>query len=194
MKYIAIASIFFLSFCSSRQETNTQTSNDMTTNTSTTTSFYDLKIPTLDEQDTIDFASFKGKKVLLVNVASKCGYTPQYEGLQKLHETYKDSLIIIGFPCNQFMGQEPGSNDEIASFCSLNYGVEFPLSTKIDVKGKNVHPVYAWLTQKSLNGKGDYKISWNFNKFMVDENGDLLAHFESGVKPFDTELLNLIRN
>lgn len=193
MKYIAIASIFLLSFCSSRQESNVQNSNDMTTNTLTTTSFYDLKVPTLDEQDTIDFADFKGKKVLLVNVASKCGYTPQYEGLQKLYETYGDSLIVIGFPCNQFMGQEPGSNDEIAEFCSLNYGVKFPLSTKINVKGSDIHPVYAWLTQKDLNGRGDYSVSWNFNKFVIDENGELLGHFGSNVKPFDTELLDLIR-
>lgn len=168
--------------------------NSETMNTQpATTNFYDLKIPTLDEQDTIDFSSFKGKKVLLVNVASKCGYTPQYEGLQKLYETYKDSLVIIGFPCNQFMGQEPGSKEEIADFCSLNYGVEFPLSTKIDVKGSDIHPVYAWLTQKALNGKDDYKVSWNFNKFVIDESGNLVAHFGSNTKPFDTELLDVIR-
>lgn len=192
MKYLALATIFFMSFCSSRQESQMQNSETMNTQPATT-NFYDLKIPTLDEQDTIDFSSFKGKKVLLVNVASKCGYTPQYEGLQKLYETYKDSLVIIGFPCNQFMGQEPGSKEEIADFCSLNYGVEFPLSTKIDVKGSDIHPVYAWLTQKALNGKDDYKVSWNFNKFVIDESGNLVAHFGSNTKPFDTELLDVIR-
>jgi glutathione peroxidase len=120
-----------------------------------------------------------------VNVASKCGYTPQYADLEKLSQTYKDKLVVIGFPCNQFMGQEPGGEDQIAEFCQKNYGVTFPMTTKVDVKGKSQHEIYQWLTQKSLNGKDDYKVSWNFNKFLLDEEGYLIEHFPSGVNPLD---------
>ncbi len=155
-------------------------------------SFYDLNIISLDGEDSLNFAAYKGKKVLCVNVASKCGYTYQYEDLQKLYDKYKDKLVIIGFPCNQFMGQEPGSADEIESFCQKNYGVTFQMTEKIDVKGDNQHPVYQWLTKKENNGKDDYKVSWNFNKFLIDENGNLLAHFGSKTKPFDDELVKLI--
>lgn len=155
-------------------------------------SFYDLKILSLDEEKTLDFSEYKGKKVLCVNVASKCGYTYQYEDLQKLHEKYKDKLVILGFPCNQFMGQEPGTAEEIETFCQKNYGVTFQMTEKIDVKGDNQHPVYQWLTQKENNGKDDYKVGWNFNKFLIDENGNLVAHFGSRTKPFDDELVKLI--
>jgi glutathione peroxidase len=155
-------------------------------------SFYDLNIISLDGEDSLNFAAYKGKKVLCVNVASKCGYTYQYEDLQKLYEKYKDKLVIIGFPCNQFMGQEPGSADEIESFCQKNYGVTFQMTEKIDVKGDNQHPVYQWLTKKENNGKDDYKVSWNFNKFLIDENGNLMAHFGSKTKPFDDVLVKLI--
>lgn len=158
----------------------------------TTTSFYDLSVPNLDGTDTIRFANYKGKKILCVNVASKCGYTYQYEDLQKLHEKYADKLVIIGFPCNQFMGQEPGTPEEIETFCKKNYGVTFTLSEKIDVKGDNQHPVYQWLTKKEFNGKDNYTVGWNFNKFLIDENGDLVAHFGSKTKPFDAELVSLI--
>ena len=154
-----------------------------TMNVAEGSSIHDLSIPALSGTDTIDLSAYKGKKMLLVNVASKCGYTPQYAGLESLYEAHKDSLVIIGFPCNQFLMQEPGSADEIASFCQINYGVTFPLSAKIDVKGDNQHEIYQWLTQKKLNGVGDYKISWNFNKFLIDENGKLLAYFGSDVEP-----------
>lgn len=156
-------------------------------------SFHDFSIPSLNEEDTIVFSAFKGKKVLVVNVASKCGYTYQYEGLQALYEAHKDELVIIGFPCNQFLFQEPGSGDEIKSFCSLNYGVTFLLTTKIDVKGNNQHPVYQWLTSKALNGNADYSISWNFNKFLISENGELLAYFGSDVKPLGPEIAALLK-
>lgn len=155
-------------------------------------SFYELNIISLDGDDSLNFADYKGKKVLCVNVASKCGYTYQYEDLQKLHEKYKEKLVIVGFPCNQFLGQESGSAEEIESFCQKNYGVTFQMTEKIEVKGSNQHPVYQWLTKKENNGKEDYKVSWNFNKFLVDENGNLMAHFGSKTKPFDEELVKLI--
>ena len=149
------------------------------------TSIYDFKIQALDSDKMIDFQSFKGKKILIVNVASKCGYTGQYADLEKLYQTYKDQLVIVGFPCNQFLGQEPGSEEEIATFCSSKYGVTFPMTTKIDVKGKDQNEIYKWLTNKELNGKDDFKVKWNFNKFLIDEDGQLIDHFPSKVKPFD---------
>lgn len=163
--------------------------NDMST-----TDFYDLSILSLEETDTIHFSDFKGKKVLLVNVASRCGFTYQYADLQKLHEKYKDEMVIIGFPCNQFLFQEPGNKDSIRTFCSSKYGVTFPLSTKIKVKGDSIHPVYEWLTTKDLNGFGDFKVSWNFNKFLVNEEGQLVAYFGSKTEPFDPELIKAIEN
>lgn len=157
-----------------------------------TSNFHDLTYTPIGGGEAVNMSQYKGKKVLVVNVASKCGYTPQYEGLQALYEKYGDKLVIIGFPCNQFMGQEPGSEEEIASFCKLNYGVTFPLSEKIDVKGKGQHPVYQWLTQKEMNGKDDYKISWNFNKFLISENGELMAYFGSNTKPMSEEITSLL--
>jgi glutathione peroxidase len=155
-------------------------------------SFYDLTINSIDGKE-IHMSDFKGKYVLCVNVASKCGYTPQYEDLEKLYEQYQGKLVIVGFPCNQFLGQEPGTSEEIVSFCQKNYGVTFPLTEKIDVKGKNQHGVYQWLTQKSLNGVADGNVKWNFHKFLVSPEGEWLAEFPSGVKPFDTELTSLIK-
>ena len=142
---------------------------------------------------TLNLASFKGKKILIVNTASKCGYTPQYEALEKVYEQYKDKLVIIGFPCNQFGGQEPGSNEEIVAFCKKNYGVSFPLADKIDVKGDNIAPIYQWLTTKSKNGILDASISWNFNKFLIDENGKMIAYFPSNVKPDSETILSYLK-
>jgi glutathione peroxidase len=136
---------------------------------------------------------FKGKYVLCVNVASECGYTPQYADLQKLAEKYADKLVVIGFPCNQFMGQEPGTAEDIQTFCKKNYGVTFPLSQKISVKGEDQHPIYQWLTTKSLNGVSDATIKWNFNKILVDPNGNWLKHFGSGVNPLSEEIGSLIK-
>ena len=134
-------------------------------------SFYDFTVKTIDGKD-FPLSSLKGKKVLVVNVASKCGLTPQYAQLEKLYEKYKDKdFVIVGFPANNFMGQEPGSNEEIAQFCSLNYDVTFPMMAKISVKGKEIAPLYQWLTEKKLNGKEDASVQWNFQKFMIDENG-----------------------
>ena len=155
-------------------------------------SIHSFKVKGLDGKQ-IDFASFKGKKILVVNTASKCGYTPQYESLEKVYEQYKNKLVIIGFPCNQFGGQEPGSNEEIADFCKKNYGVTFPLADKIDVKGATMAPIYQWLTQKSKNGVVDANISWNFNKFLLDENGKMLAYFPSNVKPDSDTILSYLK-
>ena len=157
-------------------------------------SFYNLEAKTIDGK-TFKFEQLKGKKVMIVNTASKCGFTPQYEDLEKLYKTYKDSnFVIIGFPANDFLKQEPGTNAEIKSFCTLNYGVTFPMMAKIHVKGKEIHPVYQWLTQKSKNGAFDSNIKWNFQKYMIDENGNLLQVFYSKTKPFDEEILKLIKN
>ena len=155
-------------------------------------SIYDYKIKELNNDNIIELSSFKGRKMLLVNVASRCGYTPQYEDLQKLSMQYEDKLVVIGFPCDQFMGQELNSESEIRSFCSNEFHVTFPMTTVVEVKGENQHPIYQWLTQKSLNGKGDYKVSWNFNKFLIDENGQLLEHFQSKVKPMDEAILKYL--
>lgn len=156
---------------------------------SQTRSIYDFKVAGLDG-DTIDFAQFKGKKILIVNTASKCGFTPQYEDLEKLYETYKDKLVIVGFPANNFFSQEPGSNETISEFCKKNYGVSFPMAAKISVKGKNIAPIYKWLCDKEENGVMDAKISWNFNKFLLDENGKIIAHFKSAVKPMSEEIVS----
>ena len=156
---------------------------------SQTRSIYDFKVAGLDG-DTIDFAQFKGKKILIVNTASKCGFTPQYEDLEKLYKTYKDKLVIVGFPANNFFSQEPGSNETISEFCKKNYGVSFPMAAKISVKGKNIAPIYKWLCDKEENGVMDAKISWNFNKFLLDETGKIIAHFKSAVKPMSEEIVS----
>ena len=163
-----------------------------TMSTTEQSSIHQFSIRALDSDETINFQDFQGKKILVVNVASKCGFTNQYEDLEKLYQANKDDLVVIGFPCNQFMGQEPGSEKDIAQFCSLTYGVSFTMTEKVDVKGENAHEIYQWLTQKALNGQSDYKISWNFNKFLLDENGEILGHFESGVKPMDDKIISLL--
>ncbi|CAN5615880.1 glutathione peroxidase [soil metagenome] len=156
---------------------------------STAKSIYDFKVEGLDGK-TIDFASFKGKKILIVNTASECGFTPQYEGLQELYEKHKDKLVIVGFPANNFGGQEPGSNTQIKEFCKKNYGVTFPMAAKISVKGADVAPIYQWLCNKSENGVLDAEIKWNFNKFLLDENGHMIAKFDSKVTPMSDELVS----
>tara|TARA_B110000211_G_C14067737_1_gene548460 strand:- start:1222 stop:1779 length:558 start_codon:yes stop_codon:yes gene_type:complete len=138
--------------------------------------------------DTVSLDEFNGKKILFVNVASKCGFTPQYEGLQELHDQYKDKLVIIGFPCNQFGSQEKGSSDEIQNFCQKNYGVEFIIGEKIEVKGSNQHPIYKWLTTKELNGKKSTSVKWNFQKYLVNENGEFIDYWYSTTKPKSTKI------
>ena len=137
-----------------------------------------------------DFSSLKGKKLMIVNTASECGLTPQYEQLQALYATYKDSgFVIVGFPANNFGGQEPGSNEEIAAFCEQNFGVEFPMMTKISVKGEDMHPVYQFLTDASRNGLKDSEVQWNFQKYLLDEQGHLVEVIEPKTLPTDPEIV-----
>ena len=152
------------------------------------TSVYDFKVQGLDGK-TIDLSKFKGKKLLIVNTASKCGYTPQYADLEKLYEQYKDKLTIVGFPANNFHQQEPGTNAEISEFCKKNYGVTFPMAEKVDVIGENTHPLFKYLTEEAKKlGVADPVIGWNFTKFLIDENGKLIAVFPSKVKPMDEQI------
>lgn len=154
---------------------------------------HDFKGKTLDGKD-FDFATLKGKKVLIVNVASECGYTPQYKGLQELYEKYDSTgkFTIIGFPCNQFGGQEPGSATDIQTFCTKNFGVTFPMMEKVDVKGEKQSSVYGWLTHKAQNGVEDSEVTWNFNKYLIDENGKYVKHLSSKVEPMSSEITNWI--
>lgn len=155
-------------------------------------SIHQFKVKSIDG-GVIDFAKFKGKKILVVNTASKCGYTPQYEALEKVYETYKDKLVIVGFPANNFGSQEPGSNDEIQQFCKARFGVTFPLASKVSVKGDDTAPIYKWLTSKDQNGVLDATIAWDFNKFLLDEDGKMIAYFPSKVKPDDEEILKYLK-
>lgn len=154
--------------------------------------FYDYTVKAIDGSD-FALSSLKGKRVLVVNVASKCGLTPQYEELQALYAKYKDrNFVIIGFPANNFMGQEPGTNEEILEFCTANYGVTFPMMEKISVKGKEIAPLYAWLTKKALNGREDASVSWNFQKFMIDENGNWVGSVSPKTSPWTEEIVSWI--
>jgi glutathione peroxidase len=150
-------------------------------------SLYSIAINSL-EGDPIDLSSFKGKKILFVNVASKCGFTKQYAELQSLHEQYKENLVVIGVPCNQFGSQEPGTAVEIRTFCTQNFGVDFLMTEKVEVKGENQHPLYAWLTDKTLNGKSSSTVKWNFQKYLIDENGQLIDYFYSMTKPMSKKI------
>ena len=155
-------------------------------------SIHSFKVEALDGS-TIDFSKFKGKKILVVNTASECGFTPQYADLEKLYETYKNKLVIVGFPANNFGGQEPGANHEIATFCQKNYGVTFPMAAKISVKGDNIAPIYKFLTQKKENGVKDTEIKWNFTKILLDEKGHILDSFESKITPMSENITKYLK-
>lgn len=155
-------------------------------------SIYEFKMKAIDGS-TIDFSTFKGKKLLIVNVASKCGYTPQYEDLQKLHELYGNKVTILGFPANNFGKQEPGTNDEIALFCSENYGVTFQMFEKISVKGDDMAPLYHWLSEEKYNGWNNEAPSWNFCKYLVNEKGELVAFYPSKVEPLSDDIIAKIK-
>lgn len=156
------------------------------------TSIYQFQVEDL-YGESFDFSTLKGKKIMIVNTASKCGLTPQYEDLEKLYQTYKDqNFIIIGFPANDFMKQEPGSNEEIATFCQKNYGVSFPMMAKISVKGKDIHPIYQFLTSKDKNGQIDSKVKWNFQKYLIGEEGILEKVIDPTMSPTDDEIINWI--
>lgn len=155
-------------------------------------SFYDFKVTTLEGKE-FNFSSLKGKKVLIVNTASKCGNTPQYSDLEQLYKNYGgDKFEIIGFPANNFLSQEPGTDSEIREFCTKNYGVTFPMMSKISVKGKDIHPLYLWLTKKEYNGVMDSDVKWNFQKYLIDENGHLVKVIPPKTKPMDAEIVNWI--
>lgn len=155
------------------------------------TGIYDFKVPGLDGS-TIDLSAYKGKKILIVNTASQCGYTPQYADLQALHEKYKDKLVVIGFPANNFGQQEPGSNEDINSFCKKNYGVSFLMAEKVSVKGSDIHPLFSYLTAEAKKMGVEDPIRWNFTKFLVDEKGKLVAVFPSKVKPMSEEIVKYL--
>ena len=176
---IILASIIFISFAFSSNEKKSAATSQPT--------IYNFKVEGL-EGGTINFASFKGKKILIVNTASKCGYTPQYTELEELYEKYKDKLVVIGFPANNFGGQEPGTNAEIKEFCTGTYHVTFPMAAKVSVKGDDMAPLYQWLTSKEKNGVLDAEIKWNFGKFLLNEKGELIAYFPSKVKPMSEEI------
>ncbi len=150
-------------------------------------SIYDFEVSGLDG-DPIAFKQFKGKKILIVNTASRCGLTPQYEGLEKLYKQYGNKLVIVGFPANNFMGQEPGSNAEIKTFCQKNYGVSFPMAEKISVKGNDTHPLYKYLKDQAEKKGMDNPVTWNFGKFLLDEKGELIATFSPRTDPMSAEI------
>lgn len=157
--------------------------------TAQSSGFYDFKVKTL-EGDNFDFSSLKGKKVMIVNVASKCGNTPQYKDLQAMYKDYQDdNFIVIGFPANNFMHQEPGTASEIRKFCTDNYGVTFPIMEKISVKGDDIHPLYKWLTSKEKNGVRDSEVSWNFQKYLIDEKGNLVDVIPPKEKPASEKVI-----
>ncbi|MEN8249883.1 MAG: glutathione peroxidase [Bacteroidota bacterium] len=155
-------------------------------------SIYDFKMVSIGG-DTIDLSIYKGKKLLIVNTASECGYTPQYKDLQKLHKQYGDKITILGFPANNFGGQEPGTDEEIASFCELNYGVTFQMFSKISVKGDDMHSLYQWLSDANKNGWNNEAPNWNFCKYLVNEKGELLKFYASGINPMSEEFIKDIR-
>lgn len=175
MKYVFTLIIMFSLFNKSQAQTEP------------TQSIYDIAINGLDGKP-LKLSDFKGKHILFVNVASKCGFTGQYEDLQKLYDTFKDNLMVIGVPCNQFGGQEPGTASDIQTFCQANYGVTFQMTEKVDVKGDNQHALYKWLTNQELNGKSSSNVKWNFQKYLVDGNGQLVDYYFSVTNPMSGKI------
>ncbi len=156
------------------------------------TSIYNFKVPGLDGGKEIDFSKFKGKKIMIVNTASKCGNTPQYAELEKLYEQYKDKLVIVGFPANNFGGQEPGTGSEIKEFCTKNYGVTFPMADKVSVKGDDMAPIFKYLVDEAKKKGMDDPIKWNFTKFLLDEKGNLITVINNRTKPMSEEVLKYL--
>ncbi|WP_397445829.1 glutathione peroxidase [Polaribacter sp. R77954] len=155
------------------------------------TDIYEIEMNSLTNNP-IQFSDFKGKHILFVNVASKCGFTPQYKELEQLHKDYKNEIVVIGVPCNQFGKQEPGTADEIQEFCQVNYGVSFLITEKVDVKGQNQHPLYTWLTNKSLNGNKSSSVKWNFQKYLVSPTGELIDYYFSITKPTSKKITKFL--
>lgn len=154
-------------------------------------SIYQFRIKSIEGNE-LDFEKFEGKKILIVNVASECGYTPQYAQLEEMYQNLGEKLVVVGFPCNDFGGQEPGSLQEIQDFCTIRYGVTFPLTEKVSIKGDTPHPIYQWLTTKKQNGVADSDVTWNFCKFLLDEKGQLIKFFPSAIDPVSEEIIDLI--
>ena len=186
MKYIFL---MFLSSCLGFKKVKEKPEN---MENESKTSFYQFKMEPLYGGEEIDFSNYKGKKILLVNTASECGYTPQYKTLQELNEKHGDKVVILGFPANNFGKQEPGSNKEIGAFCEKNYGVTFQMFEKISVKGDDMHPIYQWLSQKGKNGWNDESPNWNFCKYIVSEKGELEKFYGSSIDPMGDEILTAI--
>jgi glutathione peroxidase len=192
-KLVTLFSVVALFFsCQNQAQKKQTTTATATTTTMAKETIYQFKVDDLSG-DSFDFSTLKGKKILVVNTASECGLTPQYEQLQAIYEKYKDkNFVIVGFPANNFGAQEPGSNSEIATFCQQNYGVSFPMMAKISVKGGDMHPVYQFLTQKSKNGLQDSEVQWNFQKYLINENGELAKVVSPRTLPTDAEIVNWI--
>ncbi len=190
---LSLVGLVFVTCAMKPSESTSSTSQNSTMTEVSKQTLYGFKAKTIDGTD-FDFSSLKGKKVMIVNTASECGYTPQYAALQELYAKYDslDNFEIIGFPCNQFGGQEPGSSAEIKTFCTKNYGVTFQMMEKINVKGDNQHPLYKWLTNKSENGVEDAVVKWNFNKFLIDENGNYVRHAASSEDPNSEAIIKWI--
>ncbi len=187
--------LIVMSFMACKQKNN----KDMATNATTPAkeqqaeNIHQFKVKTLTDED-FDFSSLKGKKVMIVNTASECGLTPQYKDLQTIYDTYKDkNFVIVGFPANNFGSQEPGTNKEIAEFCQQNYGVSFPMMAKISVKGDDMHPIYQFLTKKSKNGLEDSEVAWNFQKYLLNEKGELVMVISPKTLPTDEVITNWIK-
>ncbi len=187
-KFLIAAAILGSCSVQNASQKSMEVNNNTMTNTVTEEpNIYSFTVEGLDGGK-INMADFKGKKILIVNTASKCGYTPQYKELETLYKEYGDKLVVIGIPANNFGSQEPGTNEEIGAFCEKNYGVTFPMAAKVSVKGDDMAPIYQWLTQKAKNGVLDAEIGWNFNKFLLDENGKMIAYFPSKVTPLSEEI------
>lgn len=195
MNFIVILSIFtWLTSCFNSEKvlSANEAKNKNNTENMQKSSFHDLKAVSLDGTP-VSMSEYKGKKIIVLNVASKCGYTPQYADWQKFYENNSENFVVLGFPCNQFLGQEPGDASEIATFCEKNYGVSFPMFEKVDVKGNGQHAVYKWLSNPDENGWNSEVPSWNFCKYLIDENGKLTHYFASKIKPDSPEFLAAIK-
>ena len=189
--FLACGAIFFFS-CQNQAQTN-KTNVPKTDNVMTKETIYQYKVEDLSG-NTFDFASLKGQKIMIVNTASKCGLTPQYKDLEALYKEYKDKgFVIVGFPANNFASQEPGTNAEIGAFCQQNYGVTFPMMDKISVKGDDMAEIYKFLTQKSKNGVQDSEVEWNFQKYLINEKGELVKVIKPRTLPTDPEIINWIK-
>jgi len=191
-KILYIFSLSALFFSCQNQAQNQQKVANVNQTTMSKQNIYQFKVEDL-EGNTFDFSTLKGKKILVVNTASECGLTPQYEQLQAIYEKYRDkNFVIVGFPANNFGSQEPGTNQQIASFCQKNYGVTFPMMAKISVKGNDMHEVYQFLTQKAKNGLEDNEVQWNFQKYLINEKGELEKVISPRTLPTDDEIVNWI--